>query len=727
MNRHITFLLILLLAFSFNFYGQSVRKHRKVGEKLMEAQNYERAIDELSRGLELAKSDEKTLVLRAECYKKTNQPEKLLDDYKSLHQFYPKDETYMLNASELHYQLGNYKDGLVLAEKALLRKRKNFRANMLKVDHLAALNKYKQARKAASDLLKVDLNEQTYIRTATVDYALENYRDAEIFFRKALQLNNKNINTIIWLAKTLDKREKYRIGLAQCIEAIRIDPRNIEVYEVKSMINEHTLNFNDAIDDLNRILALNPKHLKTYFKRAELYKKINENNKVVADWKKIIELDPTYFQAYENLAKHYNDKNNDKEAAKYYQLIVENFSGMPAYTEKLAEARKMIITLNPETNAPEITLSSHSEDNGKIEFASEGEKLVFTISDESEIQSVSINDKKSKPDKPTNKFQAVHYANSTSERIKISATDIHGNTAKKIVQANTKQQQIVQSNQYASIGNAAYKFTPNCDVDKDIPETGVESKYTFALIIGNEDYATKQGGLRSEVNVDYARNDAHAFKLYAEKILGVTDSRMNFLTDATSGEMRQAIDKFLLLMEKTRGKGTFYFYYAGHGLPHEKTKEPYLIPADMNGKNLNGAIALNSFYEEMAKHKTKKTVVFIDACFSGGARNTPLVAARGVKIVPRKTKLKGSMVAFSASNEDQSSLPYHKKKHGIFTYFLLKKLKETQGKATLKEITDYVKEQVDIESILINDKEQTPFVGVSPSLGNSWHNWTFID
>ncbi|MDA3867880.1 MAG: caspase family protein [Salinivirgaceae bacterium] len=725
MKRILTF--ILLITVCYSLAGQSVRKHRKVGEKLFEAQNYERAIDELSRGLELASSDEKTLVLRAECYKKNNQPEKALKDYRSLHQFYPKDETYMLNASELHYQLRNYKDGLILAEKALLRKRKNLRANMLKVDHLAALNKYKQARKAASDLLKVDLNEQTYFRTATVDYALENYRDAEIFFRKALQINNKNINTMIWLARTLDKREKYRIGLAHCIEAIKIDPRNIEVYEIKSMINEHTLNFNDAIDDLNRILAMNHKHLKTYNKRAELYTKINENNKAVSDWKKIIELDPTYFQTYENLAKHFNDKNNHKEAAKYYQLIVENFSGMPAYTEKLAEARKMIVKLNPETNEPEIALNSHNEDNGKIKIASVGEKLLFTITDESEILTVSINNTKSKPDKPTNKFQAVHYANSTSEQIKISATDIHGNTANEEYQLRTKQQQIAQANQYASMGNVAYRFTPNCDVDKDIPETGVQSKYIFALIIGNEDYATKQNGLRSEVNVDYARNDAYAFKLYAEKVLGVTDSRMTFLTDATSGEMRQATNKFLLLMEKTKGKGTFYFYYAGHGLPHEKTKEPYLIPSDMNGKNLNGAIALNNFYEEMAKHKTKKTVVFIDACFSGGARNTPLVAARGVKIVPRKTKLKGSMVAFTASNEDQSSLPYHEKKHGMFTYFLLKKLKETEGNATLKEVTDYVKEQVDIESILINDKEQTPFVGVSPSLGNSWHNWTFID
>ncbi|MFM7722563.1 MAG: hypothetical protein ACKO7C_06110, partial [Bacteroidota bacterium] len=49
------------------------------------------------------------------------------------------------------------------------------------------------------------------------------------------------------------------------------------------------------------------------------------------------------------------------------------------------------------------------------------------------------------------------------------------------------------------------------DVDKDIP-TGIASKQNrYALIIGNEDYSSKQPGLEKEVNVDFAANDARVF------------------------------------------------------------------------------------------------------------------------------------------------------------------------------------------------------------------------
>jgi hypothetical protein len=65
---------------------------------------------------------------------------------------------------------------------------------------------------------------------------------------------------------------------------------------------------------------------------------------------------------------------------------------------------------------------------------------------------------------------------------------------------------------------------------------------------------------------------------------------------------------------------------------------------------------------------------------------------------------------------------YRDKQHGFFTYFLLKKLKESRGEATYQELFDYVQRSVGKESGLIS-KPQTPEVQVSPSVREVWKKW----
>jgi hypothetical protein len=56
------------------------------------------------------------------------------------------------------------------------------------------------------------------------------------------------------------------------------------------------------------------------------------------------------------------------------------------------------------------------------------------------------------------------------------------------------------------------------------------------------------------------------------------------------------------------------------------------------------------------------------------------------------------------------------------TAFLLKKLQETSGNVTYAELSDYVTKQVKRQSVVINDKRQTPTVIPSAALVNKWEN-----
>ena len=60
------------------------------------------------------------------------------------------------------------------------------------------------------------------------------------------------------------------------------------------------------------------------------------------------------------------------------------------------------------------------------------------------------------------------------------------------------------------------------------------------------------------------------------------------------------------------------------------------------------------------------------------------------------------------------------KGHGLFTYFLLKKLQETKGQITLGELVEYVTKQVKRQSVVINNKKQTPTVIPSAAMVDKW-------
>jgi len=260
-------------------------------------------------------------------------------------------------------------------------------------------------------------------------------------------------------------------------------------------------------------------------------------------------------------------------------------------------------------------------------------------------------------------------------------------------------------------------------IDKNIPVNMTKHPYRYALIIGNEDYSKFQRGLATESNVEFARNDAKIFKEYALKTLGVDEINAHLLQDATAGEIYQKIDLISKLASKTGEQAEIIFFYAGHGLPHEVTREPYLIPVDVAGSNLDAAIKLEDTYKKFAESGAGKVTVFMDACFSGGGRDAGLIAARSVKVKSKKQLIKGNLVVFTASTGEQSALPFETEQHGMFSYFLLKKIQETKGNVTYGELSDYISQQVSIESLRINQKEQDPQVNISPDVENDWKNW----
>jgi hypothetical protein len=248
------------------------------------------------------------------------------------------------------------------------------------------------------------------------------------------------------------------------------------------------------------------------------------------------------------------------------------------------------------------------------------------------------------------------------------------------------------------------------DVDR-VPRSAKEiKKNAFAVVIGIENY-------RDLPAAEFTTRDARTMKEYLVRVMGFPAENVIALLNerATRGDIEGYVGSWL---KKSAGRSSqVVVYYAGHGAPNPVTGEPFLIPYDGNPAFLEAsAVPLKRLYQMLAELQAKDVLLIMDSCFSGsGGRSVMAKGGRPIAISVENPMLASkNIVVLSASKGSEISSSYPEKRHGLFTYFLLKGL---QGEADLtgdktisiEKLYNYVTPQVKKvarESL----REQTPTV-----------------
>ena len=243
--------------------------------------------------------------------------------------------------------------------------------------------------------------------------------------------------------------------------------------------------------------------------------------------------------------------------------------------------------------------------------------------------------------------------------------------------------------------------TLSIDIEQNIPVTKQKNPNAVAVIIGIKEYAN------SDIpTVEYAKRDAIFMREYLIKVLGY-DSK-NILPQnpdelMTVGNMKNLIRNKLPRFVKPDESSDIFIYYVGHGAPSTESQQPFFVPydCDPNFVSNENAYKMEEFYQDIAKIKSKKKIVVIDACFSGqsGDGKSLVKNASPVLLKVDNTLFKDkNAVVFQSSKMNQVSNWYPEKKHGMFTYFFLKGLKgeadgNKDGKITLQELGNYINDE----------------------------------
>jgi hypothetical protein len=251
-------------------------------------------------------------------------------------------------------------------------------------------------------------------------------------------------------------------------------------------------------------------------------------------------------------------------------------------------------------------------------------------------------------------------------------------------------------------------------IKSDVDELRVvkvkSNKNNYAIVIGIELYRQKLP------KADFAAQDAKTVTEYLTKVLGYPEE--NVVTLLNDGALKSDFEKYFekWLGNNVKKDSTVFIYYSGHGAPDPRTGSAYLVPYDGDPSFIDETgYSLKRMYAALAKLPAKEIIVALDSCFSGaGGRSVIAKGARPLVLNLQNTAvLPSNVTVLAASSGDQISSTYEEKGHGLFTYFLLKGIKnedvvKPDGSLAIDELYSYVKPQVERIARKQYNNEQTP-------------------
>ncbi|MDD5712811.1 MAG: caspase family protein, partial [Smithellaceae bacterium] len=232
----------------------------------------------------------------------------------------------------------------------------------------------------------------------------------------------------------------------------------------------------------------------------------------------------------------------------------------------------------------------------------------------------------------------------------------------------------------------------------------------YAIVIGIESYRQKLP------KADFAKSDAKLVSEYLTKVMGYSEENVVVMTDehASKSDFEKYFERWLL--NNAEKDSTVFVYYSGHGAPDPKTGWAYLVPYDGDPSFIaETGYSLKRMYDALGKIQAKEIIVALDSCFSGAGGRS--VIAKGMRPLVMNLQsdlpLSRNMVVLSASSGEQVSSTYDEKGHGLFTYFMLKGIKnedivKSDGSLKMEDLFGYIKPQVERIARKQFNNEQTP-------------------
>ena len=180
-----------------------------------------------------------------------------------------------------------------------------------------------------------------HLLTAHTNILDSNYRSAIDSFTKSLDLNPTSLAYSDRGSAYINVGE-YDDAIADYDRAIALDPNYAAAYNNRGVARAHKGDYDSAIADYDRTIALDPNYAAAYDNRGTVKAHKGDYDGAIADYDRAIALDPDYAAAYDNRGTAKAHKSDyDGAIADYDRAIALDPNDTAAYNNRgLAKAHK---------------------------------------------------------------------------------------------------------------------------------------------------------------------------------------------------------------------------------------------------------------------------------------------------------------------------------------------------------------------------------------------------
>lgn len=172
------------------------------------------------------------------------------------------------------------------------------------------LGKYYNSVLDINRIFKLDENSpitgvEYFIQRGASFLELDDYDNAELDFKKAIEISSENYRSYFFMAKIDLHKKRFDSALENLDVAARIEPFDAGIYSLRAEVKSQYLrpqqgnsDYRDILSDLNMALNLDTANYLYFSQRSDFLKKMGETEKAMHDYNRMIALSPKKNDAY---------------------------------------------------------------------------------------------------------------------------------------------------------------------------------------------------------------------------------------------------------------------------------------------------------------------------------------------------------------------------------------------------------------------------------------------
>lgn len=450
LSRALSFLLPALL--SIALHAQSGKAFYKEGEKLRQAQQLEKALEQYTLAIQVDPGMSKAYVARADVYQQLGKKQECANDRKRLAELDPSEPAYAASAAKAFLDLDDPTTARALTEAALRVDPKHLEALVTKTRACLLLGDLDAASATADAALAAKATTDTYYMHGVVHSAMRDYKTAEFDLEKVIEWNYLYEDAYVALAevqlalceqysgptmqmRTIDK------ALQRTTTALELNPQSTSALFTRSKAYAWQKEYAKAIDDISRCIALGRTDRDAYFQRATYYHGYGQHQNAINDLNQLLLKDPKDVQAL-LLRAECKEANVDLEGAladldaakKLMQADPaarsEDLKKLQAQRDRVAQT---LFELNREEDPPLITVVEPYRLGDVVQVSSALQQVKVTghVRDKNLLKSITVNgaDADFATDEKDPEFFISVPFGSEAKKVEVEARDVYDNVA----------------------------------------------------------------------------------------------------------------------------------------------------------------------------------------------------------------------------------------------------------------------------------------------------------